>query len=95
MTRFARRISDGYMLKRIKAGSVGVLERETEETEDRGGKIRSARARKERKGTPQGAPVAPLARILTLRRCILGWKVLGDGGPMPGAFARRSLCDCQ
>jgi len=73
MTSFARRISDGYMLKLIKAW----LEMPTEETDGRGGKIRSARARKERKGTPQGAPISPLASNITMRRFILGWKTLG------------------
>ena len=74
---FARRISDGRMLKLIKAW----LEMPVEEDDGEGGKRRTNRARKERKGTPQGAPISPLASNLYMRRFILGWKVLG--------FARR------
>ena len=74
---FARRISDGRMLKLIKAW----LEMPVEEDDGEGGKRRTNRARKERKGIPQGAPISPLASNLYMRRFILGWKTLG--------FARR------
>ena len=74
---FARRISDGRMLKLIKAW----LEMPVEEDDGNGGKRRTSRARKERKGTPQGAPISPLASNLYMRRFVLGWKTLG--------FARR------
>ena len=74
---FARRISDGRMLKLIKAW----LEMPVEEDDGKGGKRRTNRARNERRGTPQGAPISPLASNLYMRRFILGWKVLG--------FARR------
>ena len=74
---FARRISDGRMLKLIKAW----LEMPVEEDDGKGGKRRTNRARKERKGTPQGAPISPLASNLYMRRFVLGWKALG--------FARR------
>ena len=70
---FARRISDGRMLKLIKAW----LEMPVEEDDGKGGKRRTNRARKERKGTPQGAPISPLASNLYMRRFVLGWKVLG------------------
>ena len=70
---FARRVSDGRMLKLIKAW----LEMPVEEDDGKGGKRRTNRARKERKGTPQGAPISPLASNLYMRRFILGWKVLG------------------
>jgi len=70
---FARRISDGRMLKLIKAW----LEMPVEEDDGKGGKRRTNRARRERKGTPQGAPVSPLASGLYMRRFILGWKALG------------------
>lgn len=43
----------------------------------RGSKVGSANARKERKGTPQGAPISPLASNIYMRRFILGWKMLG------------------
>ena len=70
---FARRISDGRMLKLIKAW----LEMPVEEDDGKGGKRRTNRARKERKGTPQGAPISPLASNLYMRRFILGWTALG------------------
>ena len=73
MKSFARRVSDGRMLKLIKAW----LEMPVEEDDGKGGKRRTNRARKERKGTPQGAPISPLASNLYMRRFILGWKVLG------------------
>ena len=70
---FARRISDGRMLKLIKAW----LEMPVEEDDGKGGKRRTNRACKERKGTPQGAPTSPLASNLYMRRFVLGWKELG------------------
>lgn len=73
MKSLARRVSDGRMLKLIKAW----LEMPVEEDDGQGGKRLTNRARKERKGTPQGAPISPLASNLYMRRFILGWKVLG------------------
>ena len=70
---FARRISDGRMLRLIKAW----LEMAVEEDDGRGGRRRTNRARKERKGIPQGAPLSPLASNVYMRRFVLGWKVLG------------------
>ena len=52
------------MLKLIKAW----LEMPVEEDDGKGGKRRTNRARKERKGTPQGAPISPLASNLYMRR---------------------------
>ena len=69
----ARRISDGRMLRLIKAW----LEMPVEEDDGEGGKRRTNRARRERKGTPQGSPISPLASNLYMRRFILGWKALG------------------
>ena len=71
---FARRIGDGRMLKLIKAW----LEMPVEEDDGEGGKRRTNRASRERKGTPQGSPISPLASNLYMRRLILGWKVLGQ-----------------
>ena len=53
------------------------LEMPVEEDDGKGGTSRTSRARKERKGTPQGAPISPLLSNLYMRRFILGWKVLG------------------
>ena len=69
----ARRVSDGRMLGWIKAW----LEMPVEEDDGKGGKRRTNRARKERKGTPQGSPISPLLSNIYMRRFILGWKVLG------------------
>ena len=73
MKSIARRVSDGRMLRLIKAW----LEMPVEEDDGEGGKRRRNRGRKQRKGTPQGAPISPLLSNLYMRRFILGWKVLG------------------
>jgi len=48
-----------------------------EETDERGRRRRTTRARDEKRGTPQGAPIGPLLSNLYMRRFVLGWKVLG------------------
>ena len=68
-----RRVSDGRMLGLIKAW----LEMPVVEEDGDGGTRRTNRARKERKGTPQGAPISPLLSNIYMRRFILGWKALG------------------
>ncbi len=73
MKSLARRISDGRMLGLIKAW----LEMPVEEDDGKGGKRRTCRARRDRKGTPQGSPISPLLGNLYMRRFILGWKMLG------------------
>ena len=73
MKSIARRVSDGRMLGLIKAW----LEMPVIEEDGEGGSRRTSRARKERKGTPQGAPISPLLSNIYMRRFILGWKVLG------------------
>ena len=73
MKSIARRVSDGRMLRLIKAW----LEMPVEEDDGKGGRRRTNRARRERKGTPQGAPISPLLSNLYMRRFMLGWKVLG------------------
>ena len=69
----ARRVSDGRMLGLIKAW----LEMPVEEDDGEGGRRRTNRARRERKGTPQGSPISPLVSNIYMRRFILGWKALG------------------
>ena len=73
MKSIARRVSDGRMLGLVKAWlTMPVVEEDGE-----GGSRRTNRARKERKGTPQGAPISPLLSNIYMRRFILGWKVRG------------------
>ena len=73
MKSLARRISDGRMLKLIKAW----MEMPVVEEDKTGGNRRTNRARQERKGTPQGSPISPLLSNIYMRRFILGWKLLG------------------
>ena len=73
MKSIARRVSDGRMLGLIKAW----LEMPVVEEDGKGGMRRTNRARKERKGTPQGAPISPLLSNIYMRRFILSWKQLG------------------
>ena len=69
----ARRVSDGRMLGWIKRW----LEMAVEEDDGKGGKRRTNRARREKKGTPQGAPLSPVLSNVYMRRFLLGWKKLG------------------
>ncbi|KKZ12738.1 MAG: DNA polymerase [Candidatus Synechococcus spongiarum 15L] len=73
MKSLARRISDGRMLRLIKAW----MEMPVVEEDKTGGKRCTNRARRERKGTPQGSPISPLLSNIYMRRFILGWKLLG------------------
>jgi group II intron reverse transcriptase/maturase len=73
MKSLARRISDGAMLKLLKKW----LQMPVEESNGRGGKRRSNPARRQGRGTPQGAPISPLLANLYMRRFVLGWKELG------------------
>ena len=69
----ARRVSDGRLLGWVKAW----LFMAVEEDDGHGGRRLTNRARRERKGTPQGSPISPLFSNIYMRRFILGWKVLG------------------
>jgi group II intron reverse transcriptase/maturase len=73
MKSVARRIVDGPMLRLIKMWLVMPVE----ETDERGRTQRTTRAKDEKRGTPQGAPISPLLSNLYMRRFVLGWKLLG------------------
>jgi len=73
MRSVARRISDRHLLALVKQWLVVAVE----EDDGRGGGWRTNRARKEKRGIPQGAPISPLLSNLYMRRFVLGWKVLG------------------
>ena len=73
MKSIARRVSDGRMPGLIKSWLVMPVQ----EDDGKGGKRRTNRAKKERKGTPQGCPMSPLLSNIYMRRFILGWKQLG------------------
>jgi len=69
----SRRISDRHLLALIARW----LEAPVEETDARGRRQRTTRAKDEGRGTPQGSPLSPLLANLYMRRFILGWKVQG------------------
>ena len=73
MKSLARRISDGAVLGLIKSW----LEMPIEEDDGKGGRRRTNRAKKQRKGSPQGSPISPLLSSIYMRRFIVGWKHLG------------------
>ncbi len=73
MKSLARRISDGAMLGLIKSG----LEMPVQEDDGKGGTRRTNRAKKQRKGSPQGSPISALLSSIYTRRFIVGWKHWG------------------
>jgi RNA-directed DNA polymerase len=73
LTAVARRVSDGLLLGLLKRW----LEAPVEETDKRGRKSRTSRAKDTRRGCSQGSPLSPLLANLYMRRFVLGWKVLG------------------
>jgi group II intron reverse transcriptase/maturase len=73
MRSLARRIVDARVLHLIKMW----LECSVEETDDRGRKTRTTKAKDTKRGIPQGSPISPLLANLYMRRFVLGWKKLG------------------
>jgi group II intron reverse transcriptase/maturase len=73
MRSVARRVSDRHLLALIKQWLVVAVD----EDDGCGGRRRTNRARREKRGIPQGAPISPLLSNLYMRRFVLGWKVLG------------------
>ena len=73
MKSLARRISDGRMLGLIKRWRIMAVV----EDNGRGDNRHTNRARRERKGIPQGSPISSLLSNIYMRRILLGWKLLG------------------
>ncbi len=75
MKSVARRIVDPRVLHLIRMW----LDCAVEETDDKGRKTRTAAAKDQRRGIPQGSPISPLLANLYMRRFVLGWRKLGLG----------------
>lgn len=69
----ARRVVDRRMLHLIKMWITAAVD----ETDKRGRKKRTTRNRDQKRGLPQGSPLAPLMSNVYMRRFVLGWKRLG------------------
>ena len=68
-----RRVSDRPLLGRVEQWRVAPVE----EADGRGGKRRTTRAKDEKRGIAQGAPLSPLRSNRSMRRFVLGWKRFG------------------
>ena len=69
-----RRVSDRPLLGRVEQWRVAPVE----EADGRGGKRRTTRAKDEKRGIAQGAPLSPLRSNRSMRRFVLGWKRFGS-----------------
>ena len=81
MKSLVRRISDGKVLGFIKVW----LKMAVEEDDGKGGKRRTNRAHRERKGNPQRSPISPLLSNLYMPRFILA----GRSWALPGVRGAR------
>ena len=86
MKSIARRVSDGRLLGWVKAW----LEMAVEEDEGGGGRRRTNRARRERKGTPQGSPISPLFSNIYIAALHSGLEGAGLRPALQGG--NRQLC---
>lgn len=73
MKSVARRVSDRHMLALIKQWLVVPVE----EDDGNGRPRRSTKAKDQKRGVPQGAPISPLLANLYMRRFLRGWTILG------------------
>ena len=89
MRSVARRVSDRQVLALLKQWLVAPVE----ESDGRGRRRRTTRAKDTKRGIPQGAPVSPLLSNLYMRRFVLGWKVLGHERRL-GAHIVNYADDC-
>lgn len=78
MKSISRRVSDGAVLALIEKW----LEMPVEETDDDGNPRLKTKARDERVGTPQGAPISPLLANVYMRRFMVAWELLGWAGKL-------------
>ena len=78
-----RHVSDGRL-----PGWIGTRQKiAVKEDIGQGGKRRTSRPRRERKGTPQGAPISPPLSNIYMRRFIPGWNTLGHARRFCAAVA--------
>jgi RNA-directed DNA polymerase len=73
MKSVARRIVDRRVLHLIKMW----LECPVEETDDKGRRRRTTKARDNGRGISQGSPISPLLANIYMRRFVVGWRKLG------------------
>ena len=80
MKSVARRVSDRNLLALLKQWLVAPVE----EGDGQGSRTRTTRAKDEKRGVPQGAPLSPLLSNLYMCRFLLGWQRLGHEKRLEG-----------